>query len=748
MQKGALLNGMVLALLAAGTATASFFAFTSASPFEQKGWVLDGEMAFDQNLDTSTVSTARINGRDSVTLMANTEATVQFDEVTHQVNVDLSRGTVVFSTVADDVSVRVTTPFATVDSQHSTAVVSLSDELTVQSITHPSLVSFTLNGETLNAMNVPNAYRLKVSSSKVTSLLGKLRLTKLLKEFPVFPLADGDVDADVSEVLASIEQSYNNSSVAFLNSVQDRSDFGPSLTGVGGVLNDTYSSFRDALTVLPAAENHLSELRKADALIFAMTNYLYGDASVADLWLGQWSSATQDLTEVQDLYSSMFFVLPGDELYPVKAAAARLLYTNEDSLSALRRQFAQIESLLDRASPVEAGQAYFEYKTEFQAALDSGAFDSPEGLLDISREYVILEQMLRSNAVFYDKNSVALLQSLEEKILTLAGSAQDLDEERQSFVQSKLRFLSNLFSFVEDKKLDIDVASDLANELIFEANTYMNSLSKQVAVADYFKTQLQDAELSVELMNTPEFYSYDSFAAGLEAYKAKQADLVELNAYIQSIRTGQDEAADMTEEDALTQVEKDLFSKGIQYSAVVSLGDNAHRLYTIEGARTAGYSFQAKYDRASQILYDVVVGDLHFSTGLTLADASKVIAQAMSSQTPTDEDTTTPESTSGSTTSLTESVALQLIRSQWTDADLEPDDFTFTVVDVKENTFSFEGSMTAAALPVSGSYDADTQKCSEIVWELNGTPETLPDTTLSNLEEAVYETYVALSAAQ
>jgi hypothetical protein len=116
---------------------------------------------------------------------------------------------------------------------------------------------------------------------------------------------------------------------------------------------------------------------------------------------------------------------------------------------------------------VEAGQAYFEYKTEFQTALDSGAFDSAEGLLDISREYVILEQMLRSNAVFYDTDSVTLLEALEEKILTLAGSDQDLDEERQAFVQSKLRFLSNLFSFVEDKKLGIEVAST-ANELIFE----------------------------------------------------------------------------------------------------------------------------------------------------------------------------------------------------------------------------------------------------------------------------------------
>jgi hypothetical protein len=161
-------------------------------------------------------------------------------------------------------------------------------------------------------MNVP---WIVCFSSKVTSLLGKLRLTKLLKEFPVFPLADGDVDADVSEVLSGIEQSYNDSSVAFLNSVQDSSDFGPSLTGVGGVLNNSYSSFRDALTVLPAAEKHLSELRKADALILHDQLSLWRRRR-GGLWLSQWSGAEQTSHRGTRFIFVHVFVLPGDELYP------------------------------------------------------------------------------------------------------------------------------------------------------------------------------------------------------------------------------------------------------------------------------------------------------------------------------------------------------------------------------------------------------------------------------------------------
>lgn len=750
MRKGLLLNGFVLALLAAAVAGFSFISSSIQGQAVTLGWQLDSGMVFDQDLQTTTPSVARLNGRDSVTLLSNSQGSVHYDEATQTVTVNLVKGGVVFSTLADDFQVKVLTPFARVSSQHSTATVALSDDsqnLTVYAVTHPSLVTFTTASGDLNSLSVPNDYRMKIPASKVTDLLGKLRLTKLTKEFPVFALADGDLNEEMTGVLASVQKAYDDSSVAFLNQIQSKSDFGPALSGFGGTVYGGYTSFRDALTVLPTAKVHLEELRKEDSLVYAMTNYLYGDATVAQTWLTAWSASAQDQTEVQKLYSSLFFVLPGDQLYAVKAAAASILYPHEDPLTTLRRQYGQIESLLDRASQVEAQQAYLEYQTQFEAALNAGSFDDLSTLSDISREYTLLELMLRSNAVFYNVSSTKLLSDLEEKILALAGSSQDLDEERQAFVQSKLRFLGNLFTFVEAKKVSIADATDLANELIFEANTYMGSITTQVAVTDYFKTQLKEDEVSVQFMNAPEFYSYASFADGLTAFKAKQTDLAELNAYIQNIRSGQTETATLSAADAQNKVEDDLITHSIQFSSVVSLGDSANRLFEIEGARTAGYAFQAKYDRETQILYDVVVGDLRFSTGLNLADANKVIKEAMAAQAPVADSTNTDTTgTSTSSASLTESVALELAKSQFKDAGLNPDDFVFTVVDTTQNTFSFEGTMTAATLPVSGSYDADTKKVSEIVWQLSGTPETLPDTDLSNFEGALEATYQALTS--
>ncbi len=752
MRKGLILNGLVLALLAAGVAGFSFVAFPAQGISTTQGWQMDGEMVFDQNLQTTTDSAARLNGRDSVTLLGNSEGSVHYEESTQTVTVNLVSGGVIFSTLADDFQVSIVTPFARVSSQHSTAVVALSEDskaLTVYAVTHPSLVTFTTASGDLNALSVPSNYRMKIPASKVTDLLGKLRLTKLTKEFPVFALMDGDLSAAMTTVLTAVQKAYDDSSVAFLNEVQEESDFGPALSGIGGTVYDSYRSFRNALTVLPTAQTHLEEIRKEDALIFAMTNYLYGDASTAQLWLTEWSAATQDAAEVQKLYSSLFFVLPGDQLYPVKAAAATILYPQEDPLTALRRQYGQIESLLDRASQVEAQQAYLDYQTQFEMALEAGSFDDASTLSDVSREYTLLELMLRSNAVFYNVNSTQLLSDLEEKILALAGSSQDLDEERQAFVQSKLRFLDNLFTFVEEKKVSVSDATDLANELIFEANVYMGSITIQVAVTDYFKTQLQEDELSVGFMNSPEFYSYASFEEGLVAYKAKQADLVELNAYIQNIRAGETEVASLSAEEAQLAVEVDMNTHGIQFSSVVSLGDTANRLFEIKGARTGGYAFETKYDRETQILYDVSVADLRFSTGLNLADANTVIKEAMASQDiPEETDSGETETDAASSASLTETVALNLVKSQFEAADLDPDDFVFTVVDTADNTFTFEGTLTVANLPVSGSYDADTKKVTEIVWQFSSTLQTLPDTDLTNFEAALLATYEALASAQ
>lgn len=741
MKSASLVNIVLVAVVSVACGAASFFAFPQAQTGEEGGWTFEGAVVWGEALEATETMTARLNSRDSISLLPGSSAVLTWDETTGHLDVELNSGSVFFSTLAGDFSVSVETPFTRVDSQNSVAYVALSaEQLDVYGLTHPSLVTFLLNGKDLNALLVPTDTKMKISSSKVTQTLARLRLTKLTKEFQVFDFEDTELSEDLASVMASGQQAYSDNELAFLNQVQEDSDFGPAITGIGGVFSDGYDFMRQTLTVLSSAETRLQEREKENALTYAMTNLLYGDATQGQTWLSTWQSSTQNQEEVGQLYRELFFVVPGDELYPLKAAAAEILYPEQDPLTALRRQFQEIESLLESGSNVEAQSAYMDYQEKFESALNSGDFDAPETSDEIGREYVLLELLLRSHSVFYSTDSVKLLTDLEEKILDLSGSDQDLDEERQAFVQSKIRFLDNLFTYVIDRKVSVETATDLAKELLSEAESYLNSISSEVAVRDYFESKLEEFDLSILFMNSPEFYTYDSFEEGLAAYRTKASDLADLNDYIQSLRSSdEEETVSITLEDATKEVETALRSNAIQFSSVTSLGDSSYRLFSIDGARTAGFAFEAKYDRETQILYDVVVEEIRFSTGITLENAKTVIEQAVNDSTATETTDETSDSGDTSDETLAEGVAISLVESALEDATLKPEDFTITVVDLKQNLFTIEGILVDGQVTVSGTFDLDTNLVTEITWEYNGQTETLDDVELSQLEGGVRE---------
>lgn len=743
MKLGSLVNQMLVMTLAGGLVLGSFAAF----PVES-GSAEESENILDTLINEGSLS---MDGRDQVALLNSGLAEWTYDEETHELNAQLTQGSLFFATQANDWSVSVSTPFVRVDSQNSTAVLRLSESgesLEVYALEHPSLVTFISNGQDLNSLLVPTGYFMKIPSSKITATLERLRLTKLTKEFPVFAFEESDLTEEELKVFRASQDDYEASALKFVQEAREGSHFGPPTDGIGSVLNSGYSLFEETLTVLSSAEQDLSERQTQDYLVYGITNLLFGETVVGEQWIAQWVAASPNLEEVDELYSALFFVLPGDELYPLKSAASSLLYPEVNALIALRDQYQEIESLLNRGSSVEALSAYQVYQADFELALQSGALDEEELLDEISREYYLLELLLRSNAVFYTGDSVQLLADLETTMLALAGSDEDLDEERQAFVQSKLRYLANLFDFVMERKISVEDATDLANELVSDAELYLGEITSEVAVKSYFVSKLEEYDLSIAFINSAEFAAAEDFAEGLEAYKAKEADLDELNEYLQSLRGNDESSATLTLEEATSQVKADLQSNGIQFKDVESLGDNANRLFELLDGRTGAYHFEAKYDRVTQILYEVLVEDeLRFSTGLTLDTAATVIQTAMEEAAfeetlVDDEENIAPEEDESS---LTEEVALARVEAAFEEADLKVGAFSFEVVDLEDNTFTFEGILTSASLVVSGSYDLDTGLATEIVWELDDAIHTLPDIALDQMESALYETYLALT---
>jgi hypothetical protein len=628
MKKAEMFNLLGLAILSLVFGAWSFFRFGSETLLSMEDW--EGQIEFGENVASENL-TKTLNGRDTFTLLSGAEANVTYDEESKHVDVELKKGAMIFAATAGDFTLSVKTDFVRVDSQENIAYIEMDGgELKLYSLLHPSLVSFTKDGSDLNALSLASSYRMTVNSSKVSDKLSKLLLTKLSKEFPAYEFTDEEIPENVAIELKDIEDSYAKASADFLIGISARNEFGPSTSGLGGKLYSLFYNTRELMTFLPFAEDKLIAQKKDDALQYALTNAYTGNADSADFWLKLWQTYAVDPEKVKEVRSSLFFVLPGDELYDIKFAAET---DSGDTLTSLRRRYNEIEELLAQASEVEASAAYSEYKTLFEGALNRGEFNDEEMLDELSREYMLIELLLRKNSIFYNTDSIELLTKIEKSILALSTNETDSNEERQAFVQSKIRFLENLFDFVVERKVSVANATNLADELLVEAEDYLSSISSQVAVRSFFESKLEEFDVSIQFMNSPEFRSYASFEDGLADFKEKLADLDKLNDYIQNIRSGTvTTVAQISLEDAIVEVSKDLQANGVQFFEVESLGDAENRLFTISGAKVVGNEFDGNYDRETHLLYDVTVGEIRFSTGILLENFRDVVEEAMKNQ--------------------------------------------------------------------------------------------------------------------
>ena len=739
---GHLLNVLGVFLVALLLSGVTFFMFRVQGNGAEEELEWFGEMRVGEEIEVDELSGLSLRGRDAFYAFPGARFLADWGEDGH-LDVQLLEGQVMFSALAGDLSVSIQTSTVLVESSFNSAYLDFEGgDLELYALMHPAPLTFLNpdNSEAMNALIVPSEHRMKVPSSKVTQVLQVLRLTKLSKEFPVFEFVPADLDSLVLSTYEGLMQAYGAKELEWLETLQSDGRLGPPQDGSAQFLYNFFVQSRALLTVLPHAKEDLQVQSRGQFLAYAQANALLGPTGAYELWLDSWSEQVHSYDELRLAYAEMFFVLPGDDLYPVKQQV-RLALFEEDASLTLRLAYHELEDLLSAGDRVQAASAYKDYQVQFSKLLDQGHFDDAEQLSVLTLEYGLLERILRENEIFYDLESIALLSELEKRILTLVGSSQDVDEERLAFVQSKIRFLSRIFSFVEDQSISVEEASKLASELLFDANSYLNSLESDVAVSSYFASTLSDFDLQLSYIESPEFASIGSFDEGFERFKNKVSDLEELNDYLQEIRSSDaDDESSGDVEAVLMEVEEDLLLAGILFNQVQPLGDSELRLFEIQNGRLAGIDFEAKYDRSTRILYDIVVEDLRFSTGLSLDDFGQVLQNVLAESSVQDSGVQEQALESGVEAqgqSLAEGVALQSAMDAFEVAGFEG--FEFELLDLESSHFLFDGEwqVSGELVLLSGNFELSSGLVSEVLWELDGEVNTLPDLALDNLEVAL-----------
>lgn len=619
---------------------------------------------------------------------------------------------------------------------------------------HPTRVSFLSDDEdktVLNTYLLTESHQASVEEAGLSRSIDQLRYTKLTKEHP-FAFVDEEQWEDDWESALDLDQ--DRLAEVYTDFVSALRRYGNGGHDEGSFSSRVRSVYRAVRSVFTFSKQHLLEIEEdedLDLLYQALYLILDGDTMGSRERLSQFEAAAngfeslEKLNELTWVFQSVYY---NDAFYPAKEAIWDIRKNATDSedslvllLGFLREQLMEVYDLLDRGDISKARSALLAYSDAWQDLMIGAGSDLGAVVQGMTAERQILQNLLYRNDTFYDLDSYEVLSALEERILTLTAEEYDLNEERQAFVQDKIRVLTRLVELIDDELVGIDDGSDLAYQLIDEANDLLQDITVQTAVIDYFDEKLEELGKMMEFINSPDYeLAQGTFEDKFDAYQNKEQEMDDLSDYILGITDGE-EISGVSLEDAQAEAETAFRDQGITYTALVPLGDTNYRLFSVEGGRVDLIDFQASYDRITGIVYDLEVeGDI-FSVGVRLEDLKAAVEEAVKDEVE-DPDNLLPEDTGRQLTAL-ESFAIGLVETTLVSAGFDVIEDQISVVDLDENLFQVELVIlhSDGDIDVSFRYDADDEYATEVIGEVDGVLFAIGEAALSNLEDAVKEAW-------
>lgn len=703
-------------------------------------------------------------GGDLIRLYPNTEVVfdvVDWAEAPISLSVALKEGAVWVSNVQGLMNVGVHTDRVGVLPQDaSTFVRKVEDRVTVFAAHHPTRVAFLAEGDDPTVLNdyvLTESHQVDVLESTLNSALGELRYTKLTKEYPF-----------VYKELDKWESSWEvalDSDLHRLRAVYDTFLQELRRTGTGGSSADSmWSKVKAGIAKLRSwitfDKNYLVEKEERDDLeILLQALYLIRENRDIDALerLSRFQETVEDFESV-DSFGPMIRVFSavewGHEFYPVKVLLrdVQVSAASEDdqfelALVFLRDRLNEMYDLLDLGERAIAPEALLEYKVEWTRLLASSGVIFRDHVRYLTEERQILQNLLFREDTFYSLASYEALSELEYRILSLTAAEYDLNEERQSFIQDKIRMLGKLVPLIDDGVVGLKDGADLGMYLLEESQSLMSDLTTEVAVSEFFRNRLEELQHQFDFIESPEFsLGVGSFEERLQDFLDKEDDLDALSAYVTGLQSEADsQVVNDTAETSLAEAEVALRGEqvGFDYLSPIFRDPQDYRLFRIEGGHVGGISFEANYDRLTQLIYDLSVQGEAFSSGVKLSNFSRVVSEAISQNRATlalpsgNDDTDNEERV---LLSPVEKVAVELARNDIeTLSELRPQSRDISVLSLDDNLFHVTLLLPTkkGRFNVEFDYDMGTHQASSIVAQRNDVFLSIDDTSIVQLSEAV-----------
>ena len=695
-----------------------------------------------------------IESADLIRLYPNTELVfevVDLEVSPIQIEARLNTGSIWLSDLQGTASLLVKTEKAQIEPQNGSTYIEYVDGSTyVLAAHHPTYISFLGEDEegdptVLNSFHLTESHEVSISESRVNPVLEQLRYTKLTKEFPFTHLDSDDWKSDWE---VALEEDEKRLSDVYMQFISDLRRYDPGAKE-GSLLYQVQNGYRTLRSWLTFSDQHLLEIEENEDLdLLAESLYLSldGDFSLANKRLDNFENAATDFATLdklkvfERLFKSVYY---GDIFYEAKSVVREIQYdrTSEEerlllSLTFLRERLNEVYDLLDQGERNTAKEALYAYSETWQSLISRAGSDLAEMVQGLTAERQILQNLLYREDIFYEVASYEVLSSLEDRILTLTSEEYDLNEERQAFVQDKLRALDRLVDLVDDELVGVDEALELGYLLMSEAQDLLRNITSEAAVNEYFNDKLKEYSLMFEFIGSSSFALIEgSFDDAFHDYLEREGELADLSEYILGLTTEEEETT-LTLEEAQNQAEEAFDAVGVDYIALIPLGDLGYRLFQVEGGRVDLVEFDANYDRVSEIIYDLEIEGEILSTGISLSDLDAAIQAALLEE----EEEEDIVETELELTPL-ESFAIDLAETTLAAEGLEVSKDQISIVDLDENLFNVGYVMTYGSeeVLVEFLYDEDTAMASEVVGARGEEMIMIDEVAVASLEEAIKE---------
>jgi hypothetical protein len=451
----------------------------------------------------------------------------------------------------------------------------------------------------LNILLVSRLSQMKLSVSKISSDFARLLPQKLSKTMDLYGAVPGSVreESFVSENLKK--------DLAFLESlkVKIRNEFRFYLSSKSFISN-TLNFLKQSLVFMPEKKLSYEKEEVFDYLnsaisysINSKTVEMRDALSEFDYLVNEYGlHSDSKFLDILNTYLDLFSIFKSsDNEYPIFEHLLKRgnLGVNEHFkiLSVMRRNFFNALSYGEEFAEDNL-KKYFDYFEKNQKILRSDL----RYPIFLKHQNLILENLFLRTALFYSDEFFLIKKSLEDELIDLSDDEYFKNELLQSFVSSKIDFLTRAWFYLKNDLITVSLAREVYETLFFEINDVLESEGvSELAVLELFERQLKSLADQYAYLNNVQYNSSIFYGVNHEERFASYLRDRQIVPNISSVLKG--EEIDKKSVDELSEeIVQFLTNNSFTNIDLENFEDDSVRFVKLK-ATLSGFDFQAEFDR-------------------------------------------------------------------------------------------------------------------------------------------------------